>query len=170
MCALEKRSLTCIEKIWQADHAPGGFPTLHTHTISYTIFLYAIHTYLKWSAKAPPIVYSQHTASSSSDCDSWSFFGFIQQVDAARYTMLIIYLSFVCFVCHFCDRFVCRLFPPVANRNIRLKFHMTWLIRELCSTSFKVVDGVKELRRHKETAEGHKIHIIATLVDLERPN
>lgn len=68
-------------------------------------------------------------------------------------------------------RSVClSFFFPIANRNIRLKFHMTWLIRERCSTSFKVVDGVKELRRHKETAEGHKIHIIATLVDLERPN
>lgn len=123
MCALEKRSLTCKEKIWQADHAPGGFPTLHTHTISYTIFL-SVHTYLKWSAKAPPIVYSQHTASSSSDCDSWSFFGFIQQVDAARYTMLIIYLSFVCFVCYFCDRFVCRFFPPLLIETSDWSF--TW--------------------------------------------
>lgn len=78
--------------------------------------------------------------------------------------------EFRLFCLPFLRSFCLSFFSPFANRNIRLKFHMTWFIREWYSTSFKLVDGVKELRRHKETAEGHKIHIIATLVDLERPN
>lgn len=170
MCALEKRSLTCIEKIWQADHAPGGFPTLHTHTISYTIFLY-VHTYI-----------SKIVRESTSNClfpahrivfVRLRFLIFLWVYPAsgrcAKYHANYLF-EFRLFCLPFLRSFCLSFFFSIANRNIRLKFHMTWLIRELCSTSFKVVDGVKELRIHKETAEGHKIHIIATLVDLERPN
>lgn len=127
MCALEKRSLTCIEKIWHADHAPGGFPTLHTHTISYTIFLYVpVHTYI-----------SKMVRESTSNCLFPA-----HRIVFVRLRFLIFlwvyppsgrcaiyhanYLfEFRLFCLPFLRSFCLSFFSPVANRNIRLKFHMT---------------------------------------------